>query len=52
MSVRLKVGTFHKVDGGAFEDFEVVAVGSVTSIPEVVGNAGCILRVGSFAPRL
>lgn len=51
MAVRLKVGLFHKVDGFAGEDFELLPVAVITSIPQVVGNAGCILRVGLFAPR-
>lgn len=51
MAVRLKVGTFELKDGNAVEDFDLVAVGDVTTIAETVGTAGCILREGFFLQR-
>jgi hypothetical protein len=51
MPVRLLVGRFLLLDGGAFDDLELVGTGVVTIIPQLVGNAGCVLLEGGFAPR-
>ena len=52
MPVRLLRGFFVKVDGQVGDDFEALATGTVTVIPKVTGNAGCVLLEGFFAPRI
>lgn len=52
MPVRLLVGTFLLLDGIAADDFEALPIGDITTIPQITGNAGCILFAGSFFPRI
>jgi hypothetical protein len=51
MSVRLGTGIFRLIDGQAIDDYEPLAAGTITSIPQVVGTAGCTLNEGIFLPR-
>lgn len=39
------------VDGQAIDDFEAIAAGTITAVPQVTGNAGCVLLEGFFVPR-
>ena len=52
MPVRLGRGFFVLADGNAIDDFEVLASGTITTIPQIIGNAGCVLEVGIFVPRV
>jgi hypothetical protein len=52
MPVRLLRGYFLKLDGTVGDDFETIAAGTITVIPQVTGTAGCILFEGTFSPRL
>jgi hypothetical protein len=51
MPVRLLRGYFTLQDGTAADDFEVLPAGVIETIPQVTGNAGCILFEGIFLPR-
>lgn len=51
MPVRLLRGYFLKIDGTASDNFEALATGTITLIPQVTGTAGCILFEGTFTPR-
>ena len=51
MPVRLLRGFFILLDGLAADDFEALPIGDITTIPQVTGNAGCVLLQGEFAPR-
>lgn len=52
MPVRLLQGIFIRIDGIAADDFELIAAGTVTSIPQIHGTGGCILFEGMFSPRI
>lgn len=52
MAVRLLIGTFGRLDGEAIEDFELLPVGPITQTPQVIGNGGVELEIGTFAPRI
>jgi hypothetical protein len=51
MPVRLLRGFFLLLDGFVADNFEALPTGDITTIPQVNGNAGCILFAGSFFPR-
>lgn len=51
MPVRLLRGYFMRFDGFVGDDLEALAVGVVTTIPQVTGTPGCILLEGSFFAR-
>jgi hypothetical protein len=51
MPVRLGRGTFLLIDGSAVDDFEAIASGVITEVPQIIGNSGCVLEVGTFEPR-
>ena len=51
MSVRLDTGTFTAQADFAIEDFETLSVGTITSLPEVIGTGSCRLHVGTFNVR-
>jgi hypothetical protein len=52
MAVRLRIGVFKKLEGTAMEDFELLTVGQISTIPQVIGDAGCLLGEGTFSSRI
>lgn len=51
MSAQLAPARFFRLDGVVTEDFETMAVGTITSIPAVAGTGGLSLEEGTFVPR-
>jgi hypothetical protein len=51
MAVRLLRGFFILHDGLATDEYELVPTGFITSIPQVIGSAGCQLALGFFITR-
>lgn len=51
MPVRLGRGIFLLIDGKAIDTFEAISAGVITTVPQVNGNAGCVLFEGTFVPR-
>ena len=52
MAVRLLRAVPFLVDGGAVTDFEDISPGEITFLPQVIGNARCILHVAIPLPRI
>ena len=52
MPVRLLTGYFLLLDGVVGDDFEALPIGTITLIPQINGNAGCVLMEGTFGPRI
>ena len=51
MSVLLETGVFTPQADFVIEDFEILSVGTITSLPEVIGTGTCRLHVGTFQQR-
>lgn len=52
MAVRLLRAVPFLVDGNAVTDFEDISPGVLVSLPQITGNAGCVLHVATPAPRI